>query len=104
MIVLRSNIKNEELYKMVTAKKQSFDTVADTVEHKVLGYAITDGKYSNGLVLQCDDDIYWTNDRPLVDSFETILSCFDVMPVIRTDTRTSNTTGRTYKVFVPVEQ
>lgn len=103
MIIKKSNIKNTDLYKLATMRKDDLATLPDNAVLTVTNYAITEGKYQDGLVLQIGDGAYFTNERPIVDSFLTILSCFGTVPNLAFNLRTSNTTGKTYRVFVPVE-
>lgn len=103
MKILESNKKAMALYSMATAKKADITELPEGAIITVDAYAITEGKYQDGLILQVGDLFYFTNDRPLVDSFNTIKSCFGNIPKLAFAIKTSNTTGKQYRIFIPVE-
>lgn len=103
MIVKNSDVRGRDLYEIAMMSKANVNDIDANTEIVVLHYAITEGKYQDGLVLVTADGAYFTNDRPLVDTFRTILSCYGFIPKLKFDIKTSNNTGKIYRTFVPID-
>lgn len=105
MRIFDSNVKQRALYDLSRMKKESLAVLPDNAVIQPTGWLIAEGKFGNSLAVKVGDLAYYTNDRPLVDSFETIKECFgDKLPKITFEVRTSQTTGKKYRIFVPVNE
>lgn len=104
MKIYDANIKARALYDLSRMKKEPLADLPDNVVFQPTGWLIAEGKFNNSLAVKVGDLAYYTNDRPLVDSFETIKECFgNNLPKLGFEVRTSQTSGKKYRIFVPVD-